>query len=828
MLLNLIGLESQDIFETLIVAGNTYADALAALNTHFEVQKNVPYERSKFHQAKQTNESIEQFITRLRQLSLYCEYTDADEQIRDHVIVACSSSKFRKRLLTEKDLTLDKTIQIGRTMESANIHTKEIEEHNSEKSFKINSDSVNYVTSGNRYPNRHNHQQTSSTHRNTKSCGRSGGSGHLSQDCRRSKGKTCTKCGKLGHFAKMCCSRTDEKDIKQHRSERKPHHKIRSTTHQDSSDSDSEDVYVFHIQKPNQLPRYPVKINNTEIKVLIDSGSTLNILDKATYESLKSRPALSPTTIKIYPYKAEKPIAVEGSFQSMISSNKQTTTAKFYITSGTAGTLLSKETAESLNLLRVGPPMTIISNVQHQSPSIPNSTQKIIDSHKSVFEGTGLLKDYELQLHIDPSVTPIQQPIRRVPFHTRKKVEDELDRLIQLDIIEPVNGPTSWLNPFVPVPKADGTIRLCLDMRQANKAIIRERHVIPKMEDILPELHGAGIFSKIDLREGYHQLMLHEDSRPITAFATHKGVHRYKRLIYGVSSAFESFQKKIEQAISRCEGTKNISDDIIIWASSIDQHNKRLSKLLSTFENNGLKINPKKCIFAVDKLTFAGHTLSSTGISPDPKKVKTIQDAKPPANASEVKSFMGMINYCHQYIKDYSDISAPLRLLTKKNQPFIWEDAQQAAFDKLKDRLSSCSVMAFYNPQAETHLTVDASPFGLGAILAQRQSDGSYRPIAYGSRSTTDVESRYSQTEREALAVLWACQHFHHYVFDRHITINTDYKPLEKLLSNNSNPPPRIQRWILHLQAYDYTIRYIPGKDNPADVPFQKCCKFVN
>ena len=195
----------------------------------------------------------------------------------------------------------------------------------------------------------------------------------------------------------------------------------------------------------------------------------------------------------------------------------------------------------------------------------------------------------------------------------------------------------------------------------------------------------------------------------------------------------------------------------------------------------GLKINPKKCIFSVSTLTFAGHKISANGISADPKKIDTIQKIKAPLSASEVKSFLGMTNYCHQYIRDYSTISASLRLLTKKNQPLIWKQEQKDAFEKLKSDLNSQVVLGFYNPNAITHLVVDAGPVGLGAILAQQQADVLLLLIAFSSRSTTDVESRYSQTEREALTVLWGCQHFHHYVFDRHIIFNTDHKPLERL-----------------------------------------------
>ena len=125
--------------------------------------------------------------------------------------------------------------------------------------------------------------------------------------------------------------------------------------------------------------------------------------------------------------------------------------------------------------------------------------------------------------------------------------------------------------------------------------------------------------------------------------------------------------------------------------------------------------------------------------------------------------------------------------------------------------------MAYYNPQAQTKLTVDASPYGLGAILSQQQADGSFQPVAYGTKALTPVESRYSQTEREALAMLWGCEHFHYYLYDRHFTIETDHKPLVTALSRKSLPSPHIQRWLLRLQAYEYTLEYIPGSENSAD-----------
>ena len=195
----------------------------------------------------------------------------------------------------------------------------------------------------------------------------------------------------------------------------------------------------------------------------------------------------------------------------------------------------------------------------------------------------GTLKNFKLQLHINQNITPIQQPIRRLLYHTKQKVSGELQRLQKLDIIDPAPGKTTWLNSVFPVLKHNGKMRLCLDMQ---KAIERGRHVIPKLEEILPELHNAKIFSKLDLREGYNQILLDEESRPVTAFATHDGVYQYKRLVYGINSAFKSFQNQIELVITGIKNAKNISDDIIIWDASQKEHGNTLEKVFSRIKTN--------------------------------------------------------------------------------------------------------------------------------------------------------------------------------------------------------------------------------------------------
>ena len=234
-------------------------------------------------------------------------------------------------------------------------------------------------------------------------------------------------------------------------------------------------------------------------------------------------------------------------------------------------------------------------------------------------------------------------------------------------------------------------------------------------------------------------------------------------------------------------------------------------KYLPSLKNSGLKVNPDKCIFGANHITFAGHELSAKGIAPQQSRIDSIKQIAPPTNAKEVRSFLRMVNFVNKFIKDFSTITAPLRLLTRQNQQFYWGSKQQAAFATLKASLTCSDVVAYYDPEAHTQLIVDASPIGLGAILAQRHKDGNYRPISYGSTALNNVQQRYSQTEREALAVLWACQHFHHYVYDRDFTVVTDHKPLLHMLTPKSNPPPRIQNWMLKLQAYDFEIQHVSG-----------------
>ena len=402
----------------------------------------------------------------------------------------------------------------------------------------------------------------------------------------------------------------------------------------------------------------------------------------------------------------------------------------------------------------------------------------------------------------------------------KSKVNKKLAEKRDKGIIEKVVGATPWLSQLIAIPKKSGDLRLVLDMRVPNTALVRRRIQIPTVNEILQKMEGAKVFTEVDLSQGYLQLTLAEESRYITAFSTPEdGPHRFKRLIMGASPSGEHFHEIIHQLIKDIPDCENISDNIWLWSKDRATHLKHLEKLLTTLESKGITLKLPKCSFAVPEINVFGHIVSEKGVRPDIAKVKAIKNAPHPTTASEVRSFLGLTNYCARYIPEYSTITFPLRQLTKNDVQFQWEHKHEKAFQSLKDAITTAPVLAHYSLTAETKVVVDASPWAIGAVLPQKQADDSYRLIAYGSRSVTDVEQKYGHIEKEALAIVYGCEHFHMYLYGRRFELETDHRPLEHIYRakpQNKLTSARLKRWRIRLQEYDFNVIYRPGTSNLA------------
>jgi len=370
---------------------------------------------------------------------------------------------------------------------------------------------------------------------------------------------------------------------------------------------------------PTRFEKYVKRLNNMFTAMNITQAprkTTVNILSKKDFDGLKEKPKLTKTNVKVYPYMSSKPLNLCGKLRVSVASDHLSSEETFYVAEGSSGSILSWITSQKLNLIKA------VSTVEQPPADLPPGVPDFLKDFPRLLNGMGEYKGEPIRIHVDESVRPVAQPHRRIPFHVRKQAEDKLRQLENEDIIERAEGPTSWVSPIVVVPKPSkpNEIRICVDMRSLNQAIIRDRHVIPTIEGTT---------------RGYHQIPLYSDSRQYTTFSTHVGLFRYKRLNFGLSCAAEVFQKKVSDTINGIPCVKNISDDIYVGGPDKDTH-QHLKQVFHRLHENGLTINLPKCQFRVPTMLFFGHVFSEKGMSPDPKKVEARQNVAPPTNASEV------------------------------------------------------------------------------------------------------------------------------------------------------------------------------------------------
>ena len=831
----------QDIFDTLADTGNTYDIAKTKLEAHFKPKQNVPYNRHVFRQAQQTaDETVPQFVTRLKKLAIGCSYDTADDFIRDQVIEKCRSNLLRKKLLAEVDLKLEKALELARALEISESHAATM----SMTASASNSETVHAVKNKPQYKKKF-HSEKKRDQRNEgeaasrqsgQKCTRCGQSNHLAADCKCSRNITCYKCNRRGHFQSECRARQPQTSGGNRGRDQNYRQRNRSTPEsvrhvQDYSPEFSnappeyrehtnsthpEDDYLFSL---NLKPMYSVSIANRPVEMIIDSGSSCNILNTAIACELQQQGVtLQKCHRVVHPYKSE-PIIARQNLTTTVAAGSKSLEAEFLIISGNEPPLLGKTTAENLGILRVGPPVNNVNTVQ--TAESQTHVDQILSSLPGICDGIGKLKGHQVHLYVDSNVTPVAERRSRTPFHLRPQVEKEIEKLLKADIIEPVTGPTEWVSGIVTPPKPNDPtqIRLCVDMRNANKAIKRTRHVTPTIEELTSDLNGATVFSKIDLTAGYHQLELAPASRAITTFSTHMGLFRYKRLNFGVNAAAEHFQHTIQGVIAGIPGVKNVSDDIIVYGKTQQDHDAALHAVLAVLHQKGLTINRSKLDLNKKSIEYFGFMFSEAGLSPTPGKIIALKEAAPPKNPSEVRSFLGMAQYSSRFIRDFSTVSEPLRLLTHKHAKWVFGDAQTKSFNAIKNALTNVATNAYFDPNRQTDVLVDASPVGISAILIQEG-----RPVVYASRALTPVEQRYSQLEREALAVIWSCEHLNIYLQGSSFRCLTDHKPLLGIWQK-ANPPPRLARWALRLQPYSMSLEYRPGHDNPADYMSRHPCQ---
>ncbi|UYV63745.1 K02A2.6-like, partial [Cordylochernes scorpioides] len=430
-----------------------------------------------------------------------------------------------------------------------------------------------------------------------------------------------------------------------------------------------------------------------------------------------------------------------------------------------------------------------------------------------IFNGLGHAKiNYKISLQPDAKPYALCTP-RRVPIPLMKQVKEQLEEMTRLGVIESVEEPTEWCAGMVAVSKPGGKIRNFVDLTKLNQYIRRENYPLPATEHILGQLGNACYFSKLDANSRFWQFGLAKESQKLTTFITPFGRFFFKRIPFGITSAPEIFQRKMTQLLGNIEGVVCFMDDIVVYGSSLEEHNERVRQVLKKIQEEGMTLNPEKCQFGVKTVKFLGHTVSSEGLFIDEEKLDAITKMEAPRSTKELKSFLGMVNYLGKFIPNLADKLQPLNSLLSTKNEWVWDEPQKKSFNLLKQELVSRPNLALFDPSRTTIVSADASSFGIGGVLRQEQPDGSLKPIAYVSRTLSETEKRYSQIEK-GLAIVWTCDRLKDYVTGIKIHIETDHKPLIAIFTSKSleDMTPRLQRLKMRMMRYSYQISHIAGK----------------
>lgn len=420
--------------------------------------------------------------------------------------------------------------------------------------------------------------------------------------------------------------------------------------------------------------------------------------------------------------------------------------------------------------------------------------------------------------------TPLRQRYRRIPPSDYEAVKTHIRQLLDNQVIRESSSP--YASPIVLVRKKDGSLRMCVDYRHLNSKTRKDAFPLPRIEESLDALSGAKWFSTMDLASGYNQVPVTEQDKSKTAFCTPFGLFEFNRMPFGLCNAPSTFQRLMERMFGaqHCQSLLLYLDDIIVFSSSVDEQVDRLELVLSRLQQEGLKAKLEKCCFFRKEVQYLGHRISQEGVSTDPNKIAAVANWPPPTNVSELRSFLGFASYYRRFVNGFSKLAAPLHRLvadlagTKSRRgrgtllQEAWSEQCENSFQDLKARLVGSPTLAFANFSLPFILEVDASHNGLGAVLSQEQ-DGRVRPVAYASRSLNPAEKSYSSMKLEFLAMKWAmAEKFREYLWGQQCVVWTDNNPLSYLSTAKLGATE--QRWVAQLSAFNYSVRYRPGRMN--------------
>jgi hypothetical protein len=793
----------------------TLEEVVAFMKDQYDPKRFTVRERYKFwsDMERKPGETIQELAARIRQKAATCDFPSIkdpqDEALRTSFICSVNNEAVLKALFKVKDDELDFTRAIRIAVETEEAAKVAKQTVHGNKPTPVNKMRPQSLTKKAHQP-----QKQEPTGKTGGTCYRCGKQDHLATNCRY-KNKTCNHCGLKGHLEIACRKKQESKN------EASKNETMKKINVSKTVDANQESCPKLEVS---------IKIDGKTCLMELDTATTGNFISKECWEDL-GRPELDKP-VKRYESASNHEVPVLGTFvrEASAGGSEDHTEIQFNVTESSDLNLLGRTAMKQMGisvdevLNATEPCYAVFSHIKTDT-KLRDRCRAVCEEFPDLWKPElGCLKDFELEVKFKEDAQPVFRRARQVPFAMEEDLEKAYEEGIASGIWEPTKF-NDYGTPVVPVKKPPkpgkekGEIRVCGDYSvTVNPQLMDHRHPLPLPEDLMRKLGGGYGFSKIDLAAAYNQVKLGPESQRRLALSTHKGVLLQKRLPFGIKSAPGYFQQIMDQLTQDLPGVAVYLDDILVSGANAEDHVQNLKRLLQRLQEKGLRCRPEKCQFAEPWVEYLGHCMSQEGIAKG-KKVNDVIKMPPPTDVSSLKSFLGSVQFYAKFLPpDLATISAPLYRLMKKANPWKWGEEEQKSFQRLKDLLSSDSILVHLNKNLPIGIACDASNVGIGAVLFHRFKDGSERPIANVSKILTNSQRNYSQIQKEALAIIFGLKKFYQFIYGRRFILVTDHRPLLAMFGPGKETPTlaanRLTRWALLLSQFDYTIEYRKTSDH--------------
>ena len=767
-------------------------DIVTLLENHLSPKPLVIAERFRFHKRDQhEGESVTVYVAELRKLSEHCDFkATLGDALGDRLVCGIKNENIQKRLLSESDLKLDKAIEIATAMETAARDAVELRHQH-------RPDSVHKLSKRTPIPAKHKNVN--------KACFRCDRPNHTPDQC-HFKEETCRFCSKKGHIERACLS----KKAQQNRNQSKKHISNKKSV-KSVEEEELLTVSINTVKRSDVISVTP-KMEGKHLQMELDTGSAISVIPIRTYKELFSHKPLSETKTRLKTYSGET-ITPAGIINVLVNYEGQEHNLDLFVVKKDSPSLFGRAWLKHIKL-----DWNSIKFLQ-TGKSTDDDVQELLQKYNQIFTAeSGKVKGMKASLTLKENAQPKFCKARPVPYALKERVEKELDRLESEGIIQKVDH-SDWATPIVAVPKGDNSVRICGDYKvTVNPQLKVDQYPLSRIQDIFASLAGGQKFTKIDLRQAYNQLEMSEDSKSYLTINTHKGLYSYNRLVFGIAASPSIWQRTMDQILKDIPNTSCILDDIIITGKSDEEHLKTLETVLQRLQDYNLRVNRDKCSFFQEEITYCGHKINANGLHKTQDKIKAVINAPVPENVTQLRAFLGLVNYFSHFLPNMASVLHPLYQLLKNDRKYTWTPAAQNAFDTVKEMITSDTVLTHYNPDLPVKLARDSSAYGLGAVISHLMENGEERPIAFASRTLNAAEKNYAQIHKEALSLVWGVKKFHCMLFARKFTLVTDHQPLISIFGPKKGIPAttaaRLQRYALFLQGHDYDIEYKSSKSH--------------